>query len=169
MARTKRVSKARKGRRVQSKRVGKKRTKRSSKSSSRSNKRMRRSFIKKSRGRSRRSLRRMRGGSAKYAPNYQYWKERDPEKRDYHRQLALKADSTSGFGDITQWEKSLAKLEDNYVRTLHGSFKNRHLAPAVEAQYSNLMRHYNGWPLGPRGLSGKEEWIDPKDVYNSSE
>lgn len=64
MARTKRVSKARKGRRVQSKRMGKKRTKRSSKSSSRSNKRMRRSFIKKSRGRSRRSLRRMRGGSS---------------------------------------------------------------------------------------------------------
>lgn len=63
MARTKRVSKARKGRRVRSKRVSKKRTKRSSKSSSRSNKRMRRSFIKKSRGRSRRSLRRMRGGS----------------------------------------------------------------------------------------------------------
>ena len=80
MARTKRVSKARKGsirgkgkgkrlpkgkgQRVRSKRVGKKRTKRSSKSSSRSNKRMRRSFIKKSRGRSRRSLRRMRGGSS---------------------------------------------------------------------------------------------------------
>lgn len=62
MARTKRVSKARKGRRVRSKRVrskrmGKKRTKRSS------NKRMRRSFIKKSRGRPKRSLRRMRGGS----------------------------------------------------------------------------------------------------------
>ena len=64
MARTKRVSKARKGRRVRSKRVSKKRTKRSSKSSSRSNKRMRRSFIKKSRGRSRRSLRRMRGGAS---------------------------------------------------------------------------------------------------------
>ena len=63
MARTKRVSKVRKGRRVQSKRVGKKRTKRSSKSSSRSNKRMRRSFIKKSRGRPKRSLRRMRGGA----------------------------------------------------------------------------------------------------------
>lgn len=73
MARTKRLSKVRKGsirgkgkrvRRVQSKRMGKKRTKRSSKSSSRSNKRMRRSFIKKSRGRPRRSLRRMRGGSS---------------------------------------------------------------------------------------------------------
>ena len=61
MARTKRVSRGRR-KRVQSKRMGKKRTKRSSKSSSRSNKRMRRSFIKKSRGRSRRSLRRMRGG-----------------------------------------------------------------------------------------------------------
>lgn len=180
MARMKRVSKARKGsirgkgsirrkgkgkrvRRVQSKRMGKKRTKRSSKSSSRSNKRMRRSFIKKSRGRSRRSLRRMRGGLR--TPKYQYWKEKDATIRDAQRKLAIEADSTSGFGGILKWEKSLAKIEDLYVRTLRESVKKPHLAEMAEGHHSTLMRHRDQWPLGRRGLSGKEQWIDPKDVY----
>lgn len=59
MTRTKRVSNVpkRKGKRVKSKRMSKRMTKRRN-----STKRMRRTFIKKSRGRSRRSLRRMRGG-----------------------------------------------------------------------------------------------------------
>ena len=131
---------------------------------------MRRSFIKKSRGRSRRSLRRMRGGSAKYAPKYQYWKERDTEKRDVQRQLA-KGSNVDGSFDRQQphrdWEQHLAIREDNYVKTLRASFNKPYLAQSAEAQYDTLMQHYNDWPPI---LSGKEEWIDPKDVYtNSSE
>ena len=163
MARTKRVSKTRKGRRVRSKRVSKKRTKRSSKSSSRSNKRMRRSFIKKSRGRPRRSLRRMRGGAS--TPTHQYWKERDAANRDAQRERAINADSTSGHGDSSPWEKSLAKKEQNYVRFLRESKEKLHIAKMVDKFHSELMKHYNEWPSL---LSGKEQWIDPKVVYTDS-
>ena len=173
MARTKRLSKARKGsmrgkgkrvRRVQSKRVGKKRTKRSSKSSSRSNKRMRRSFIKKSRGRSKRSLRRMRGGGN--TPKYQYWKEENAHERDVQRELALKGDSTSGFGGISKWEKILAKRENNYVNTLRASKEKPQLVPLAEDHHDTLVLYKNSWP--PL-LNGMTEWVDPKSIYNSEQ
>ncbi len=118
MARTKRVSKARKGgikgkgRRVQSKRMSKKRTKRSSKSSSRSNKRMRRSFIKKSRGRPRRSLRMMRGGvsgnvTIQDITSKKFILTTDSNKTIAHLKQMIVNDDTWDFDDTTQFRLTL--------------------------------------------------------------
>ena len=103
----------------------------------------------------------MRGGASK--PKYQYWKERNAEKRDEQRKLAMKA-RTGGFGDYSEREKLLAKKEHEYVQILLASFKKPYLAPLAEESHRALIEYYNEWPLL---LSGKEKWIDPKDVYSS--
>jgi len=152
MARTKRVSKARKGsirgkgRRVQSKRVGKKRTKRSSKSSSRSNKRMRRSFIKKSRGRSRRSLRRMRGGaSAATDPPEVLGTQTDPPEvlgtqTDQQEVLGTQTDPPEVLGKQTdpppepaEIQNYLDKLDGKLLKEIAGSLSPKDLGSLIQA------------------------------------
>jgi hypothetical protein len=118
MARTKRVSKARKGRRVQSKRVGKKRTKRSSKSSSRSNKRMRRSFIKKSRGRPRRSLRRMRGGSRASDEVVTPLGDTNPWSDERERLAGERYEQRYGVGQMAALVNEIRELENTLQRQL---------------------------------------------------
>lgn len=127
MARTKRLSKVRKGsirgkgkrvRRVQSKRVGKKRTKRSSNKSS--NKRMRRSFIKKSRGRPRRSQRRMRGGSYDFDSGERVYPPGDTEpwSNERQRRAGEVYEERYGTEEIGRMEREIRDLTFTLQRRL---------------------------------------------------